>query len=146
MLNLDAISIVTGANIPASKQETSMSKFKPTLTEEERAAFRTTYLILKEFLKDRPTMPAQYIMTCCLVGMEEGKGVTEYAALNEVSPTVMTRHLLDIGERNRAREEGFGWITQERDPNDLRRHHARITPKGKGIAHRILQILRNAPR
>lgn len=122
------------------------SEFKPSLSVEERAAMRALYLALKEFTALRPTMPLQYVLTFLLVATEEGKGVTEYAKMNEVSPTVMTRHLLDIGDRNRAREEGFGLITQERDPIDLRRHHARITPKGKGIAHRIMQALKTAPK
>lgn len=123
-----------------------MSKFKPTLNEEDRAAFRALYNALQNFTALRPTMPLQYVMTYLLVGMEEGKGVTEYAKMNDVSPTVMTRHLLDIGDRNRAREEGFGLVTQERDPLDLRKHHARITPKGAAIAHRIKQALKAAPK
>ncbi|MGM5019187.1 hypothetical protein [Tardiphaga sp. 367_B4_N1_1] len=123
-----------------------MSEFKPTLTEEDRAALRALYLALKNFTALRPTMPLQYVMTFCLVGMEEGAGVTEYAKTAEVSPTVMTRHLLDIGDRNRAREEGFGLVTQERDPTDLRRHHARVTPKGAAMTRRIKEALKTAPK
>lgn len=142
MLNLSPAGAIEA--IPALGER--MSEFKPTLTSEERAAMRALYLALKEFTALRPTMPLQYVMTFLLVATEEGKGVTEYAKMNEVSPTVMTRHLLDIGDRNRAREEGFGLVTQERDATDLRRHHARITPRGKGIAHRIMQALKTAPK
>jgi DNA-binding MarR family transcriptional regulator len=120
--------------------------FKPTLTEEERKAMRALYLALKEFTALRPTMPLQYVMTFLLVATEEGKGVVEYSKMNDVSPTVMTRHLLDIGDRNREREAGFGLVTQERDVHDLRRHHARITTKGKALAHRIMQALKMAPK
>ena len=49
----------------------------------------------------------------------------------------MTRNLLDIGDRNRRREEGHGLITQERDLFDLRKHNAKITPKGKTLAHHV---------
>jgi hypothetical protein len=48
----------------------------------------------------------------------------------------MTRHLLDIGDRNRAREEGFRWVTQERDTFDLRRHATRVTPSGRALLNR----------
>jgi len=140
MLNFDAISVTDTQELPQGN--TKMSEFKPSLTAEERAACRALYLALKNFTALRPTMPLQYVMTFLLVAMEEGKGVTEYAKMNEVSPTVMTRHLLDIGDKNRSREDGFGLVTQERDPMDLRRHFARITPKGKGIAHRLLQQLK----
>jgi DNA-binding MarR family transcriptional regulator len=144
MLNLNYVSGIE--ELPVTITEEFMSEFKPTLTNEERAAMRALYLALKEFTALRPTMPLQYVMTFLLVATEEGKGVTEYAKMNEVSPTVMTRHLLDIGDRNRARETGFGLVTQERDPTDLRRHHARVTPKGKGVAHRVLQALKTSPK
>jgi hypothetical protein len=60
----------------------------------------------------------------------------------DVSPTVMTRHLLDIGDRNRAREEGFGLVTQERDKFDLRRTHTIGTPFGKATMHKIMNALK----
>jgi DNA-binding MarR family transcriptional regulator len=78
------------------------------------------------------------------VAVDEGKGVTEYAGKAGVSPTVMARHLLDIGDRNRNREEGFGLITQERDVNDLRRHHARVTQIGKALLNKIVNALKTA--
>jgi DNA-binding MarR family transcriptional regulator len=74
------------------------------------------------------------LVSFLLVVEHEGKGVTEYAELAEVAPTVMTRHLLDIGARDRRGEEGFGWITQERDKKDLRRQHATLTPEGRRVA------------
>ena len=86
-------------------------------------------------------MPLSYVTACLLVGMEEGKGVTEYASAVNTSPTVMTRNLLDIGDRNRQCEEGYGLVTPERDLFDLRRHLARITPKGKAIANRVKTAL-----
>lgn len=139
MLNLDVTTITETATIGAK-----MSEFKPTLSEGEKAVARALYLALKPFLAERPTMPAQYIMTYLQVAMEEGLGVSEYASKADVAPTVMTRHLLDIGDRNRVGEDGFGWITQERDRNDLRRHHARITPKGKALLNQVKQALASA--
>ena len=123
-----------------------MSEFKPTLTEEEKEYARALLLALEPFRALRPTMPLQYVYTFLQVATEEGKGVTEYARSAGVSPTVMTRHLLDIGERNRAREEGFGLITQHRDKEDLRRHHAKITPVGKALMHKIITALKTIPR
>jgi DNA-binding MarR family transcriptional regulator len=123
-----------------------MSEFKPTLNEEERAYARALMLALEPFRALRPTMPLQYVYTFLQVATEEGKGVTEYANSAGISPTVMTRHLLDIGERNRAREEGFGLIVQERDKNDLRRHFARITPTGKALMHKIVNALKTVKK
>lgn len=121
-----------------------MSEFKPTLSPDEKAAARTLYLALQPFLRIRQTMPLQYLVAYLLVAMEEGKSVNEYAAEAGVSPAVMTRHLLDIGDRNRVAEEGFGLITQERDRKDLRRHHARITTTGKAMMAEIKHALSTA--
>jgi DNA-binding MarR family transcriptional regulator len=123
-----------------------MAKSERTLNEEEIAAARALYLALKNFTDLRPTMPLQYVMTYLQVCMEEGKGVLEYAADAGVPPTVMTRHLLDIGDRNRVGEQGFGLVTQERDRNDLRRHHARITTAGHALIRRMRQALLTALR
>jgi DNA-binding MarR family transcriptional regulator len=143
MLNLDKLSVTEQHNaLPGA----TMSDFKPTLSQEEKATARALYMALQQFTALRPTMPLQYVMTYLLVAMEEGKGVTELAKIAEVPPTVMTRHLLDIGDRNRAREEGFGLISQERDRNDLRRTHAKFTPKGKALLHRMMTALKTAPR
>jgi hypothetical protein len=123
-----------------------MSEFKPTLTEEEKAYARALLLALEPFRDIRSTMPLQYVYTFLMVATDEGKGGSEYAKDAGVSPTVMTRHLLDIGDRNRQREEGFGLITQDRDNEDLRRHHAKITPAGKALMHKIITALKTIPR
>lgn len=119
-----------------------VTSFKPTLSEEERAAARTLFLALKPFRDVNPSMPLSYITAMLLVAMEEGKAVSEYAAKVNISPTVMTRNLLDIGDRNRQREEGYGLITQERDIYDLRKHNAKITAKGKALLHHVLNAFK----
>jgi DNA-binding MarR family transcriptional regulator len=115
--------------------------FKPTLSEEERAYSRALRLALEPFRQINPSMPLSYIIAFLEVACDEGKGVAEYASKVDVSPTVMTRNLLDIGDRNRQREEGYGLITQERDLFDLRKHNAKVTPKGKSLAHRYKHAL-----
>lgn len=123
-----------------------MSDFKPTLNDEEKAYARALMLALEPFRDMRSTMPLQYVYTFLQVCTDEGKGVTEYAKAQNISPTVMTRHLLDIGERNRQREDGFGLVTQERDPKDLRRHSARVTPVGKATMRKIMNAMKTASR
>lgn len=122
------------------------SEFKPTLSEEEKAFARSLRLALEPFRNIRPTMPLQYLHTFLLVCEYEGKGVGEYATMSEVAPTVMTRHLLDIGDRNRSREDGFGLITQERSTFDLRKHYARVTSFGKATLHKMITAIKTAPR
>lgn len=123
-----------------------MSDFKPTLTAEEKAYMRSLRLAIEPFRQMRPNLPLQYLYAFLLVAEQEGKSVNEYAEFTETPQSVMTRHLLDIGDRNRTGEEGFGLVTQERDRTDLRRHHARITPKGKAMVNRMITALRTLPK
>src|ERR1700737_2728386 len=83
------------------QHEGPMSEFKPTLTDEEQAYMRALMLALEAVRDIRATMPLQYLYTFCMVSTDEGKGGSEYAKDAGVSPTVMTRHLLDIGAPNR---------------------------------------------
>lgn len=117
--------------------------FKPTLSEEERDAARALLLALKPFRTLNPVMPLNYVIAFLTVAAEEGQGVAEYAGKLDISPTVMTRNLLDIGDRNRHKEAGMGLISQDRDLFDLRKHNARVTPKGRALVHTIMTSLKS---
>lgn len=120
-----------------------MDPVKPSISDEEIEALETLFQALKPFFEmEHAVLPAAYIRAFLLVGKKEGLGVSEYADQVDISPTVMTRNLLDIGDRNRQREKGLELITQDRDPYDLRKHRARLTPKGRKLAHDINVALR----
>jgi len=51
-------------------------------------------------------MPLQYVYLLLTVVVKEGQTVTEYAEKAGVPQTVMTRHLLEIGDRSRDKEKG----------------------------------------
>jgi DNA-binding MarR family transcriptional regulator len=122
------------------------NKLKPTFTEEERAYIRALLLALRPFIKAKPTIPLSYVITALTVAVEENEGVAEYADKCGISPTVMTRHLLDLGERNRLKEPGLGWIQQERDLFDLRKHRARFTSTGAALLRDAIHALKLAPK
>lgn len=89
-------------------------------------------------------MTMMNFLTFLRVGMDEGKGVTEYADAAQVYKTVMTRHLLDLGDRDRHGDDGLGYISQVRDRKDMRINRAWITQKGAAFAdtaHRALSLL-----
>lgn len=114
---------------------------RPSLSKEHIAQLNKLVDALEPFKELRETMPAQYIRTFLLVATTEGKGVKEYADRAGVSVTVMSRHLLDIGDRNRHMEEGFGLVTYRPQPTELRKHEYTLTPKGKALALRIATVL-----
>lgn len=117
--------------------------FKPTLSDEERAAARALRLALEPFYTMRPNVPLSYLRTFLLIAEEEGLGVNEYAGIGDIAPSVMTRNILDIGSLNRHKEEGLSLVTNERDPFDLRKHNVKVTPKGRTLVRQWVTVLRS---
>jgi DNA-binding MarR family transcriptional regulator len=111
------------------------------LSDIDRKAARTALSILEPFRAIRGTMPLQYVAAFLLVAEEEGLGVGDYARRAGVSVSVMSRHLLDIGERNRNMEQGFGLVTYRANPMELRKHEYMLTDKGRALLHQIVRQL-----
>lgn len=118
-----------GSDIVASK----------TLPDDDKKAVRNLLGALEPFRDLRATMPLQYVTAFLLVCHEEGLGVGDYATRASVSVSVMSRHLLDIGERNRHMQDGFGLVTYRANPMELRKHEYMLTDKGRALAHKILR-------
>jgi DNA-binding MarR family transcriptional regulator len=117
---------------------------KTLVTAERQATCKALYSALEPFMKDAPNMTLTNLLAFLRVGMEEGKGVSEYAQDAGVWKTVMTRHLLDLGDRDRHGGDGLGWITQARQREDLRVNRAWITHKGATLidsARRAMDLL-----
>jgi DNA-binding MarR family transcriptional regulator len=81
--------------------------------------------------------PVNYVQAFCLVALEEGMGVEEYAARAKVSTSTMSRHLLDIGDRNRKRESGLGLVTSRTNPLNRRKVEYFLTEKGVALLHQM---------
>jgi hypothetical protein len=115
----------------------SMSRME--LSEADMRKLRAALAVIETFFKFRKTMPAQYIRTFLLVALDEGRGVLEYAERAGVAQSVMSRHLQDIGPRNRKKEEGFGLVESRDNPMELRKHQLTLTPRGRALAHQIIR-------
>lgn len=123
----------------AAAQAKSLSR--GVLSEKLRRAVTIHRELNAVFMSERLDMPAQYIQAFLLVAAEPGLSVTEYALKSGVSNSVMSRHLLDIGDRNRHMAEGFGLVTSRANPMELRKHEYFLTPKGERIAEKIGRVL-----
>jgi DNA-binding MarR family transcriptional regulator len=110
-------------------------------TDEDRKVVRNLLGAVEHFRTIRNTMPLQYVVAFLLVAEEEGLGVIDYAQRAGVSESVMSRHLLDIGERNRHMEPGFGLVTYRSNPLELRRNEYWLTDKGRALLHKITRQL-----
>lgn len=111
--------------------------YKSLLSDETRQAAKALRLALEPFLAENPNIPASYIVTFLTVAEKEGRPVSEYA--NEVGlfKAVMTRHLLDLGERNRHGDEGMNIIEQRRDRQDLRINRSFVNEKGAALLSKV---------
>jgi DNA-binding MarR family transcriptional regulator len=89
----------------------------------------------------RQTMPLQYVYTFLLVAAYPGRSVQELADLAGVGQTTMSRHLLDLGPRNRHMEPGWGLVSIEAEYTDLRRHLVNLTPRGKALSRQLAEIM-----
>lgn len=124
-----------------------MDPVKPSIPEEEIETWEAQLLAIEPWFKlGHGVPPIAYIRAFGLVASKEGLTVAEYAAKAGIAATVMTRNLLDLGDVNRQREAGLGLIVQERDPFDLRKHRARLTPKGRKLSHDVNIALRRLRR
>ena len=111
--------------------------YKSLLSDEARQAAKALRLAIEPFVQLNPTIPASYIISFLTVAEKEGRPVSEYA--NEVGmlKAVMTRHLLDLGERDRHGNEGMNVIEQRRDRQDLRINRSFINEKGAALLSKV---------
>lgn len=114
-----------------------MSNIK--LSDEDSKAVKNVLAWMDAFREVRPTMPLQHAYTFLMVAMDEGRSVSEYAERAGTAQTVMTRHLLDIGEQTRTREPGLGLVVRKTDPMDMRKHQVFLTVKGRALLHKIMR-------
>jgi DNA-binding MarR family transcriptional regulator len=108
---------------------------------EEKKRLAAVLHALEPFRSIRHTLPMQYMYAFLLVALDEGLGVMEYAKQAGVAQSVMSRHLLDLGDRSRYGGPGYGLVTTRPDPLNLRRHRVTLTDKGWEVAHRIMHAI-----
>jgi hypothetical protein len=118
---------------------------KSLLDDDVRAAATAMRLALEPFVELNPTVPASYLITLLAVAEKEGKPVNEYARDVGLIKAVCTRHLLDLGNRDRRGNPGMELIDQHRDWKDRRIQRSYISVRGAAILgkmKRAMELLR----
>jgi DNA-binding MarR family transcriptional regulator len=115
------------------------SGIRQSISDDEKRSTKALKAAMEVFFELRHEMPMRYMHSFLLVMEEEGLGVSEYAKKAGVSNSVMSRHLLDIGDRDRHGNPGLQLVTAGRDPVELRRVRVTLTDKGRVYARRILR-------
>jgi DNA-binding MarR family transcriptional regulator len=109
------------------------------LTAHERKLGLNLLGALECFRELRRTMPLQYVVAFLLVALDEGKTIGEYALKADVSPSVMSRHILDIGPQNRDREPGFGLVVSKTNHMNRREHTVHLSDAGRALYRRLVK-------
>lgn len=84
------------------------------------------------------TMPVGEVQMFLLVALYEGASLTELAEYADMKKSTASRYLLDLSDKTRAGGSGYGLITREVDPAELRKNMYALTPKGQNIVSRLV--------
>lgn len=114
-----------------------------TMSPVEREALARFSLALKHLraLMGR-NVPSQIIQAYLAVALDEGHPVNEYASILEASMTTASRHLTDLADRNRYRQEGFRLLYKRENPLHEREKLLSLSPHGKAMRQLVLEVLR----
>jgi DNA-binding MarR family transcriptional regulator len=112
------------------------------LSAEEKIIVKGLWGVLNAFVtsvkaKGHKSPPVAYLTTFMLVASEPGLSVDEYAARAKRSKSTMSRHLLDIGDRNRDGHPGLGLVTSRPNPTNRRQVEYMLTPRGRALATQL---------
>lgn len=141
MLTKPENGIIKPPGVNGGSSGMAKSTQRQSLPEQDRKTARALLQATQPFRDLRATMPLQYVTTFLLVCEEEGLSVGDYAERAGVSKSVMSRHILDIGDRDRYMEEGFGLVTTRSDPLELRKKQVLLTDKGRALAHKLSRAM-----
>jgi DNA-binding MarR family transcriptional regulator len=86
-------------------------------------------------------VPSQLIQMFVLVALNEGKSLTEIAEIAGSKLSTASRHMLDLGDRNRKKLPGYGLVASRQDPMSLRTNIYTLTPKGRLFAERLADVI-----
>lgn len=110
------------------------------LSEGEEYTLRQLLQAVEVFTEKDKDMPIQMVRVFILVALNPGLGTMEMAAKSGLPVSVASRHLIDLAELNRYKEQGHELVVQKIDPMNRRARPATLTPKGRALVARINRI------
>lgn len=97
--------------------------------------------VLEEFKNISPTMSVQQILAFLAVAMNEGTSLKDIVESSGVKTPTMSRHLIDLGPRNRRMEPGLNLIEVRQDPMELRKNQYTLSDRGRYLVNLIIKKL-----
>jgi DNA-binding MarR family transcriptional regulator len=104
----------------------------------DRKLLRTLAAVVGQFRDLSPTMPVGEVYMFLLAALNEGASITELAEKADMKMSTASRYLLDLSDKRRAGDPGFGLLRSELDPNELRRKVITLTPKGRDVVKQLM--------
>ena len=99
--------------------------------------------VVEVFLRLRKRLPASHIETFLTVATNEGLTVSELAVKCSVGGAVMSRHLGELGARNRKGGAGLGLLAMvQQTHGDRRERQVVLTEKGVAVARQAVAAAR----
>jgi DNA-binding MarR family transcriptional regulator len=86
-----------------------------------------------------PTIPLAMVEAFLLVALYEGASLKDLCRLSGQAQSTLSRHLLDLADRNRKGGPGLKLVAWRRAPEEERRKEYYLTAKGRALRDRILQ-------
>jgi DNA-binding MarR family transcriptional regulator len=112
------------------------------MTDKEVLAAKKADRLLSQFRTSiDPNIPAQMLQTFMTVALNEGKSLTQIAELVSSNISTTSRHLLELGERNRRMQPGYNLVARTTDPMNLRQNAYTLTVKGKLLLANVIKIM-----
>lgn len=87
-------------------------------------------------------LPVNKLMTLLTVALKEGLTVDEYAKRADISPTTMSRHLLDLGDIDRNGKPGLGLVDGRTNVTNQRERVYVLTIKGRSLLAKVVEAIR----
>ncbi|MFC0686477.1 MarR family winged helix-turn-helix transcriptional regulator [Novosphingobium clariflavum] len=75
-----------------------------------------------------------------IVSMNEGLSLSELSELASLKKSTASRYLLDMSEKTRAGGEGFGLISRDTDPMELRKNMYALSPQGRALVKKLSKV------
>lgn len=116
---------------------------KSAMADDEKRVLRDLLKAVELLRATNQKMTLQQLTALLLVALDEGLQVGSYAKAAGIAQGVMTRHLFDLGEYSRSREEGLGLVEQRPNLMDRRAHLTYLTHKGRGLMQGLIRALRH---
>jgi DNA-binding MarR family transcriptional regulator len=109
-----------------------------------RGVIRSICEAIVQFRELSSTMPVGEVQMFLTVALNEGMSLTELAEKADMKKSTASRYLLDLSDKTRAGGAGYGLITREADPEELRRNMYALSPKGRKIVQRLVAANSNS--